>query len=182
MKSIGLLFSAVLLACFAAQAAPVYINTSGPAPLDLSPENMNIVSTEHTAEYLAKVGGFGEASGIAAFNAAGSWSFDLRDNANRPLASIDLTLFQAGNLVFGKGTMSSYGSQDQAVTAYGSVIEGNSMNLAVISLDDVNLFRLAVNNANTNSASGNFDAYSSKGGSPMTGILSGGKNVQRQIS
>jgi hypothetical protein len=182
MRFIRVLFSVVLLACFAAQAAPVFINTSGPAPLDLSPENMNIVSTEHTGEYLAKAGSLGDTGGIAAFNAAGGWSFDLRDNANRPVASIDLTLFQASNLVFGKGTISSYGNQDQVVTAYGSIIEGNSMNLAVISLDDVSLYRLAVNNANTNTASGNFNAYSSKGGASLAGILSGGRNVQRQLS
>ncbi len=182
MKSIGVLFSAVLLACIAAQAAPVFINTTGPAPLDLSPENMNIVSTEHTAEYLAKVGGLGETGGIAAFNASGGWSFDLRDYANKPVASIDLLLFQVGNMVFGKGTIMSYGKQDQAITAYGSIAEGNSMNLAAISLDDVSLYRLVINNANTNAVSGNFNAYSSKGGAPLAGILSGGRNVQRQIS
>jgi hypothetical protein len=181
MRFVGVLFSVVLLACIA-QAAPVFINTSGPAPLDLNPENMNIVSTEHTAEYLAKVGSLGEAGGIVAFNASGGWSFDLRDYANKPLASLDLNLFQAGNLVFGKGTIMSFGKQDQAITAYGSIIEGNSMNLAVISLDDVNLFRLVVNNANTNAVSGNFYAYSSKGGAPLAGILSGGRNVQRQLS
>src|SRR5271157_5204810 len=180
MKSISVLFSAALLTCIAAQAAPVFINTSGPAPLDLSPENMNIVSTEHTAEYLAKVGDLGETGGIAAFNASGAWSFDLRDYANKPVASIGLLLFQAGNMVFGKGTIMSYGKQDQAITAYGSIAEGNSMNLAAISLDDVSLYRLAVNNANTNTASGNFNAYSSKGAAPMAGILSGGRNVQRQ--
>ena len=102
MRFVGTLFFVVLLACIAAQAAPVIINTSGPAPLDLSPENMNIVSTEHTGEYLAKVGGLGMASGTATFNASGGWSFDLRDNANKPVASIDLTLFQIGNLVFGR--------------------------------------------------------------------------------
>ena len=181
MKSIGVLFSAVLLACFVAQAAPVFINTSGPAPLDLSPENMNIVSTEHTAEYLATVGGLGVAGGMAAFNATGGWSFDLRDDADKPVASIDLKLFQAGNLVFGKGTIMSYGKQDQAITAYGSIAEGNSMNLAAVSLDDVSLYRLVINNANTNTISGNFNAYSSNGAT-LAGILSGGRNVQRQLS
>ncbi|VVB65133.1 Uncharacterised protein [uncultured archaeon] len=182
MRFVGAVFSVVLLACIAAQAAPVIINTSGPAPLDLNPENMNIVSTEHTAEYLAKVGGLGETGGIAAFNASGGWSFDLRDYANKPVASLDLLLFQAGNMVFGKGTIMSFGKQHQAITAYGSLVEGNSMNLAVVSLDDVSLFRMVVNNANTNAASGNFNAYSSKGGASMAGILSGGRNVQRQLS
>lgn len=181
MKSIVALFSVVLLTCIAAQAAPVYINTSGPAPLDLSPENMNIVSTEHTAEYLAKVGGLGETGGIAAFNASGGWSFDLRDEAGKPVAGMDLRLYQAGNLVFGKGTLMSFGRQDQVITAYGSLVEGNSMNLAVVSLDDVNLYRLVINNANANSASGNFNAYSSNGAT-LAGILSGGRNVQRQLS
>jgi len=181
MKSIEVLFSVVLLACFVAQAAPVTINTSGPAPLDLSPGNMNIVSTEHTAEYLAKVGGLGDAGGIAAFNASGGWSFDLRDDADKPVASMDLRLFQAGNMVFGKGTIMSFGKQDQPITAYGSIAEGNSMSLAAISLDDVNLFRLVINNANTNAVSGNFNAYSSNGGT-LAGILSGGRNVQRQLS
>lgn len=182
MKSIVALFSTVLLACFAAQAAPVIINTSSPAPLDLNPENMNIVSTEHTAEYLAKVGGLGVAGGMAAFNASGGWSFDLRDEADKPVASMDLKLFQAGNMVFGKGTISSFSSQNQAITAYGSIADGNSLNLAAVSLDDVSLYRLVVNNANTNAVSGNFNAYSSKGGAPMTGILSGGRNGQRQLS
>jgi hypothetical protein len=176
------LFSVVFLACSVAQAAPVFINTTGPAPLDLSPENMNIVSTEHTGEFLAKVGGLGVASGTAAFNASGGWSFDLRDNADRPVASIGLLLFQAGNMVFGKGTIMSYGKQDQAITAYGSIAEGSSISLAAVSLDDVSLYRLVVNNANTNAVSGNFNAYSSKGGTPLAGILSGGRNVQRQLS
>jgi len=180
MKSIGVLFSTVLLACIAAQAAPVIINTSGPVPLDLSPENMNIVSTEHTAEYLAKVSGLGVASGTAAFNASGGWSFDLRDDADKPVASIDLRLFQAGNMVFGKGTIMSFGKKDQVITAYGSIAEGNSMNLAVVSLDDVSLYRLVINNANTNAVSGNFNAYSSNGAT-LEGILSGGRNVQRQL-
>jgi hypothetical protein len=142
---------------------------------------MNIVSTEHTAEYLAKVGDLGEAGGIAAFNASGGWSFDLRDDADKPVASIDLRLFQAGNLVFGKGTLMSYGKQDQLVTAYGTITEENSMNLAAISLDDVSLYRLVINNANSYTVSGNFNAYSSKGAT-LVGILSGGRDVQRQLS
>lgn len=181
MRFVGALFSAVLLTCIAAQAAPVIINTSAPAPLDLNPENMNIVSTEHTAEYLAKMGGPGAGGGRAMFNASGGWSFDLRDYANKPVASIDLTLFQAGNLVYGKGTIMSFGKQDQAITAYGSIAEGNGMSLAAVSLDDVSLYRLVIDNANTNAVSGSFNAYSSKGGAPMAGVLSGGRNVQRQL-
>ena len=76
----------------------------------------------------------------------------------------------------------SFGKQDQAITAYGSIVEGNSMNLAAVSLDDVSLYRLIINNAYTNAVSGDFNAYSSRGAAPLAGILSGGRNAQRQLS
>jgi hypothetical protein len=180
MKSIGVLFSVMLLACITAQAAPVIINTSGPAPLDLNPENMNIVSTEHTAEYLAKTG-LGDTGGIAAFNASGGWTIDLRTTDNKPVGRMNLRLFQVGNLVFGTGTLDTFGTNAQTITAYGTTSEGNSISLAVVSLEAVNLYRLAINNANTIDISGSFNAYSSKGAA-LTGILTGTRAISRQIS
>jgi hypothetical protein len=180
MKSIAVLFSAVLLACSSAQAAPVIINTSGPAPLDLSPENMQIVSTEHTAEYLAKTG-LGEAGGIAAFNASGGWTIDLRTIDNKPVGTMNLRLFQVGNLVFGTGTLDTFGKSAQTITAYGTTAEGNSISLAVVSLEAINLYRLAINNANSSEFSGSFYAYSSKGAA-LTGILTGTREIARRLS
>jgi hypothetical protein len=180
MKSIVVLFSAVLLACIAAQAAPVIINTSGPAPLDLSPENMNIVSTEHTAEYLAKTG-LGDTGGVAAFNASGGWTIDLRTTDNKPVGRMNLRLFQVGNLVFGTGSLDTFSNSAQTITAYGTTSEGNSISLAVVSLEAVDLYRMVINNANSNDISGSFSAYSSKG-AVLTGILTGTREISRQIS
>jgi hypothetical protein len=151
------------------------------APLDLSPENLNIVSTEHTAEYLAKTGGLAVPGG-ATMNASGNWSFELRDAEAKPLASMNVQLFQAGNQVFGKGSMQTFGPNAQAITAYGSFSEVNSMILAVISLEDVNLYRLAVNSADPSNLAGSFTAYSSLGGVPLTGLLSGKRDVPHVLS
>lgn len=180
MKSIVALFSVVLLACIAAQAAPVYINTTGPAPLDLSPENMQIVSTEHTGEYLAKTG-LGYAGAVAAFNASGGWTIDLRTTYNKPVGRLNLRLFQVGNLVFGTGSLDTFGKSAQTITAYGTTDEGNSISLAVVSLEAVDLYRLAINNANSSEFSGSFYAYSSKGAA-LTGILTGTREIARRLS
>jgi hypothetical protein len=180
MKSIVVLFSAPLLACFACHAAPIIVDTSGPAPLDLSPENMQIVSTEHTAEYLAKTG-LGDIGGFVAFNASGGWTIDLRTVDNRPVGRMNLRLFQFGNLVFGAGSLETFGYGAQDITAYGTTAEGNSLNLAVVSLEAVNIYRIAINNANAIEFSGSFNAYSSNGSS-LTGMLIGSREISRKIS
>jgi hypothetical protein len=168
-----------LLASFGAQAAK-YVETTD-APLDLSPENLAIVSTEHTAEYLAKTGGLAVPGG-ATMNASGNWSFELRNAEAKPLASMNVQLFQAGNQVFGKGSMQPFGQNAQAITAYGSFSDANSMSLAVISLEEVSLYRLAVNAADPSNLAGSFTAYSSLGGAPLTGMLSVKRNILRTLS
>ncbi len=175
-----ILVSLVLMAGFGAMAAPIVQQTE-PAPLDLSPDNLNIVSTEHTAEYLAMTGGLAVPGG-ASTNASGNWSFELKDAGARPIASIGLQLFQAGNQVFGKGFLRPFGQNDQIITAYGTFSEGNSMALAVISIEDVSLYRLTVNGANPSNLAGSFTAYSSSGGVPLTGMLSGKREVSRSLS
>src|SRR5512137_1285934 len=110
MKWEAILISLVLLASFGAAAAPIVQQTE-PAPLDLNPNDLNIVSTEHTAEYLAKTGGLAM-PGSATMNASGNWSFELKDAGAKPIASMGLQLFQAGNQVFGKGILSPFGQND----------------------------------------------------------------------
>ena len=180
MRFVGVLFWSILMISNAAYAAPVIINTTGPAPLDLSPENMQIVSIEHTAEYLAKTG-LGDTGGVAAFNASGGWTIELRTTDNKPVGRMNLRLFQVGNLVFGTGTLDTYSNSAQTITAYGATVEGNSISLAVVSLEAVNLYRLAINNANSNDLSGSFNAYSSKGAA-LTGILTGTREISRRLS
>jgi hypothetical protein len=180
MKWEAILIFLVLLISFGAVAAPIVQQTE-PAPMDLNPDNLNIVSTEHTAEYLAKTGGLA-VPGSVSMNASGNWSFELRDAGAKPMASMGVQLFQAGNQVFGKGFLRPFGQNDQTITAYGTFSEGNSMALAVISLEDVSLYRLAVNGADPSNLAGSFTAYNSSGGVPLTGMLFGKREVSRSLS
>jgi hypothetical protein len=180
MRFVCVLFMALLMIGNAAYAAPVIINTTGPVPLDLSPENMNIVTIEHTAEYLAKTG-LGDTGGVASFNASGGWSFDLRTTDNKPVGRMNMQLFQVGNLVFGTGTLDAFGNSAQNITAYGTTAEGNRISLAAISVEVVNLYQLAINDANSNDLSGSFNAYSSKGAA-ITGIVTGTREIARRLS
>jgi hypothetical protein len=178
------IFLLVAIACFAAVAA----TASAQQNLKQDPLGMGswerIVSTEHTAEYLAKTGGVVEPdiTGYPYWNAAGNWSFELLDsNKMRPLGDIDLRLFQAGNLLFGKGLLSE-GLRLQPVTADGYLTEGNSIVLNVVSLEDAFLYRLVIDSHNPNSISGSMYIFTPAGGEPIKGSLGGGKNEPRTFS
>jgi hypothetical protein len=179
MKIIGASTLIVLIACLSFQAASQ--NTTN-QPLDLNPENLNIVSTEHTAEYLAKTGGLADPSAVSSMSVAGNWSIELRDDKGRLVASMNLQLFQASNQVFGAGSMEAFGQNVQAITAYGYLAEGSMMNIGVVSFEEVNLFRLAINGAGPSGLSGSFAAYSSKGGEPLTGSVLASRIVSRSLS
>jgi hypothetical protein len=143
-----------------------------------------IVSTEHTADYLAKTGGIidPDITGYPYWNAAGNWSFELQDSSKmRPLGDIDLRLFQTGNLLFGKGIFSE-GLRQQPVTADGYLAEGNSIVLNVVSLEDVNLYRLVINSNNPRSVSGTLYIFTPDGSETIKGSIGGGKNEPRAFS
>ena len=90
-----------------------------------------------------------------ATNAAGNWSFRLRDSKkNRVLA---LTLFQSYNAVFGTGRIND-GGDTLGVTASGS-IEGDKLYLEVTSSGTIILYRLALTESG-NTASGEYRAFS----------------------
>jgi hypothetical protein len=90
-----------------------------------------------------------------ATNAAGNWSFRLRDSKkNRVLA---LTLFQSYNAVFGTGRIND-GGDTLDVTASGS-IEGDKLYLEVTSSGTIILYRLALTESG-NTASGEYRAFS----------------------
>jgi hypothetical protein len=172
----------VAMACFA------YIVPATSAPQTSDPLGMGswerIVSTEHTAEYLAQTGGVvqPDITGYPYWNAAGNWSFELMDgNKMRPLGDIDLRLFQVGNLLFGKG-MFSEGLRQQPVTADGYLAEGNSMVLNVVSLEDIYLYRLVIDSHNPNSISGTLYIFTPAGGEPIKGSIGGGKSEPRTFS
>jgi hypothetical protein len=90
-----------------------------------------------------------------ATNAAGNWSFRLRDSKkNRVLA---LTLFQSYNAVFGTGRIND-GGDTLEVMASGSV-EGDKLYLDATSSGTIILYRLALTESG-NTASGEYRAFS----------------------
>ena len=99
--------------------------------------------------------------GVAALNAtnaAGNWSFRLRDSKkNRVLA---LTLFQSYNAVFGTGRIND-GGDTLEVSASGSV-EGDKLYLDATSSGTITLYRLALTESG-NTASGEYRAFSTSG-------------------
>jgi hypothetical protein len=92
---------------------------------------------------------------LNATNAAGNWSFRLRDSKkNRVLA---LTLFQLYNAVFGTGRIND-GGDTLDVSASGSV-EGDKLYLEATSSGTIILYRLALTESG-NTASGEYRAFS----------------------
>ena len=108
--------------------------------------------------------------GVAALNAtnaAGNWSFRLRDSKkNRVLA---LALFQSYNAVFGTGRIND-GGDTLEVSASGSV-EGDKLYLDATSSGTITLYRLALTE-NGNTASGEYRAFST-GGETWIGLAEG---------
>ncbi len=181
-------FSSVLLlavmVCLAsvAAASPQNIVQLEPTGMDLSSGNMQIVSTEHTAEYLARTGGTAQPGAEGTYrNVAGNWTFELRSSSSRPMGNIDLQIFQYGGTLFGKGIQKN-GLREQPATVEGALVEGNTMILNVISLEDTDLYTLSINIAGGNTTSGSFKLFTPAGGEPQTGSIYGGKNEPRGFS
>jgi len=92
-------------------------------------------------------------------NVAGRWTLSLIDTASR---SVDLTLYQYGNEVFGRGVMTT-GVITQDVTAAGST-EGSGLSLRLVTVGGNNMYRLRTS-VSGNSIFGTYSAYSSDGSS-----------------
>jgi hypothetical protein len=90
-------------------------------------------------------------------NVAGRWTLSLIDSATR---TVDLTLFQYGNEIFGKGYMTT-GINTQELTAAGST-EGTSLSLRLVTVSGYSMYRLKAT-ATGNSIFGTYTAYTSDG-------------------
>lgn len=101
---------------------------------------------------------------------SGNWSFELTDNLT---GDLDLTLFQVGSVVFGNGQI-AINESDLVATASG-IIDGNKLDLDVVTLEDVTLYKLNLNVA-TRSISGSYVVYNVEGGS-FTGAAVGRPQV-----
>jgi hypothetical protein len=153
-----------------------------PAGMDLSLDGMQISDPEHTAAYLEKTGGTAQ-PGLQAYgrNLAGNWSFELRDMKSVPVGDVELRLYQSEAALFGRGVIKK-GLNQQIATAEGSLLEGNAMILNVVSLDNVFLYRMTLNSADGNSASGSFTLYMPTGEAPVKGTILGVRSEERRIS
>jgi hypothetical protein len=98
---------------------------------------------------------------------AGSWNLELRDSMPR---SVNLSLSQSEDVVFGTGSMTSR-NVIQEVAAFGSVA-GSKMNLELLSMADVSLFKLALD-LKMPSVSGSYKAFSASNAT-WTGTAAGG--------
>ncbi len=99
-------------------------------------------------------------------NVAGRWSLILSDSTDR---SVSIMLAQSDDAIFGRGYM-IYGNTTQDVTATGTV-SGTQIDLDLLAINDMNLYRLKLNN-NSNLLSGDYVAYSSSI-APWTGRAEG---------
>ncbi len=105
-------------------------------------------------------------STLASANVAGAMSLLLTDSTTR---SVNLVVTQSGDVVFGKGSMTSNG-MTQDVAATGSISSGK-LNLDLLSMNDINLFKLSID-ISGKSLSGSYSAISSSA-APWVGTAAG---------
>ncbi|MHC1630849.1 MAG: hypothetical protein ACXQT4_00900 [Methanotrichaceae archaeon] len=171
IKSIVLLSLAVLF-CFAFHAG-------AEDPLGIG--NLRIVDTEHSAWWHEIAGTLNDVPDVPAkettapttADVSGRWSLKLNagtsaqngaiaigSKTNSATESVDLGLYQTGDVVFGWGSMIAEGATI-VVTASGSMDE-NTLNLDLISPEKGILYKLDLN-VIENSISGSYEAYDIRG-------------------
>lgn len=102
---------------------------------------------------------------------SGSWTLELTDSASRVAV---LTLFQNGDAVFGSGNLNLDANTTMMAAASGTLTD-NELNLDLVTLGKVNLYRLALT-VSGESATGNYTAYSPST-SPSMGSAKGTRSV-----
>jgi hypothetical protein len=98
---------------------------------------------------------------------SGSWSLVLNDSASRTAA---LTLFQSGDAVYGIGNINLDANTTMIAAASGT-ITGDRLNLDLVSLEKVNLYRISMT-VNGDSATGSYTAFTPSSAS-ITGTANG---------
>jgi hypothetical protein len=103
---------------------------------------------------------------------SGSWSFELTGVEPR---TASLTLFQSKDAVFGTGNLDLDANTTLPVAASG-VVTGDKLNLDLVSLEKVNLYRLALT-VSGESAEGSYTAFS-----PVAEPTQGSANGERSAA
>jgi len=103
---------------------------------------------------------------------SGGWSLELADSA---LHTAALTMFQSGDAVFGTGNMNLDANTTLMAAASGT-LTGSELNLDIVTLEKVNLYRLALM-VSGESATGNYTAYRWSEASPSTGTVNATRTI-----
>lgn len=103
---------------------------------------------------------------IETISVPGNWSLEMADKLHR---NANLTLFQNGDTVFGKGSISQ-DNNTLTVAADGSVI-ANKLDLDLISLEKIGLYKLSMT-VSADTAIGSYTAFNTTG-SPSKGVVKG---------
>ena len=103
---------------------------------------------------------------IETISMPGNWSLEIADNVSR---NATLTLFQNGDTVFGKGSIRE--NNNTLTVAAGGSVTGNKLNLDLITLEKMGLYRLSMT-VSGDSAMGGYSAFSTTG-STSTGTAKG---------
>jgi hypothetical protein len=104
---------------------------------------------------------------------SGSWSLEFTDSASHNAV---ITLFQSGDAVFGTGNMNLDANTTMVAAASGT-LTGNELNLDLVTLGKVGLYRLMLMvSADSAAATGNYTTYSPSA-SPSTGSVKGTRSV-----
>ena len=104
----------------------------------------------------------------SATTVSGTWSLVLNDSASR---TADLTLFQSGDAVYGTGNINLDPTTTMIAAASGT-IAGDKLNLDVVSLGKVSLYRISMT-LSGDSATGSYITYSPGASSPISGTATG---------
>ena len=149
-----------------------YNPTSGYNPKDARAQDLSQTSpVQNVADNTTATASAQAAAPAEPASVLGSWSLELTDSASHTAA---LTLFQSGDAVFGTGNVNLDSNTTMMAAASGTLTD-NELNLDIVTLGKVNLYRLELM-VSGESAAGNYTAYSPNA-SPSTGSAKGTRTV-----
>jgi hypothetical protein len=148
------------------------LDTTGNTPKDTRAQDQSQTSPVQNTEINTTVPAPAQvAAPTEPTSISGGWSLELTDSASHSAA---FTLFQSGDAVFGTGNVNLDANTTLMAAASGT-LTGSELNLDIVTLEKMNLYRLALM-VSGESATGNYTAYSPSA-SPSTGSAKGTRTV-----